>query len=322
MTSSLSARGDLIEVRPLLPEDVDGADRICRLAFGTFLGAPDPVTVFGDTDALRTRWRADPMATLGAHVGGELVGSNVASNWGSVGFFGPLSVHPDWWDQGIARRLLEPTMDLFSSWGTRHAGLYTFAGSPKHIGLYQHYGFWPRYLTAVMAAPVIRPGPGLSYGRYSELAPGDRDAAKRELAGLTGAILEGLDVGREVEAVAAQGLGETIFVDDNSGLAAVAVCHVGPGTEAGSGSCYVKFAAARPGPAAARSFARLLEAGQDLAARAGATVLTAGVNLGREEAFAALRRRGFATRTLGVAMHRPNEAAYSTSGSYVIDDWR
>jgi hypothetical protein len=79
---------------------------------------------------------------------------------------------------------------------------------------------------------------------------------------------------------------------------------------------------AAPGPPAARSFARLLEAGQDLAARAGATVLTAGVNLGREEAFAALRRRGFATRTLGVAMHRPNEAAYSTSGSYVIDDWR
>ena len=322
MTTSLSARGDLVEVRPLLADEVDAADRICRLAFGTFLGVADPVEVFGDTDALRTRWRSDPMATLGAHVGGRLVGSNAVSNWGSVGFFGPLSVHPDWWDQGLARRLLEPTMELFTSWGTRHMGLYTFANSPKHIGLYQRYGFWPRYLTAVTAAQVMRPVPAVSYGRYSELAPDDRDRARRELADLTGAILEGLDVGREVEAVAAQGLGETIFLADNSGLAAGAVCHVGPGTEAGSGTCYVKFAAARPGPGAARSFAHLLDACQDLAAGAGATVLTAGVNLGREEAFAALRRRGFAVRALGVAMHRPNEAAYSTSGSYVIDDWR
>ncbi len=57
------------------------------------------------------------------------------TNWGSVGFFGPLSVAHEYWDKAIAQRLLDATMDLFAAWGTRHAGLFTFAQSAKHVGL-------------------------------------------------------------------------------------------------------------------------------------------------------------------------------------------
>ena len=70
-----------VHVRPLAAEDLDEADRICRVAFGTFL--------------------------------------QVAS----------------------AQRLLDATMDLFAAWETRHVGLFTFAHSAKHVGLYQKYGF-------------------------------------------------------------------------------------------------------------------------------------------------------------------------------------
>ncbi len=35
--------------------------------------------------------------------------------------------------------------------GTQHAGLFTFAHSQKHVGLYQRFGFWPRFLTALMS---------------------------------------------------------------------------------------------------------------------------------------------------------------------------
>jgi hypothetical protein len=31
-----------VYVRPLAEEDLDEADRICRVAFGTFLGVPEP----------------------------------------------------------------------------------------------------------------------------------------------------------------------------------------------------------------------------------------------------------------------------------------
>ena len=72
-------------------------------------------------------------------------------------------------------------------------------------------------------------------------------------------VLPGLDLSREIEQVEAATLGDTLVFADDAGFRAMAVCHVGPGTEAGSGACYVKFGAVRPGPDAGRSFERLLD---------------------------------------------------------------
>ena len=47
------------------------ADHIMRLAFGTFLGLPEPTSFMGDTSYVRTRWRADPTVAFGAEVGSE-----------------------------------------------------------------------------------------------------------------------------------------------------------------------------------------------------------------------------------------------------------
>ncbi len=80
-----------VSVRPLREGDLSEADRIMRLAFGTFLGLPDPMTFMGDASYVRTRFKADPAAAFAAEVDGELAGSNFVSNWGSVGFFGPLN---------------------------------------------------------------------------------------------------------------------------------------------------------------------------------------------------------------------------------------
>ena len=171
-------------VRPLVDGDLDEADRIFRVAFGTFLGVPEPERFFGDVDMVRTRWRAHPGAAL---------------------------------------------------------------------------------------------------------------AAVREL---TDAVYPGLDVSWEIESVLAQGLGDIVLIDDASGVQGVAICHVGAGTEAGSGACYVKFGAVRPGPGAERLFGLLIDACHALAGR------------------------GFRREFQGVAMHRPNKAGYSTSDSFVIDDWR
>jgi GNAT superfamily N-acetyltransferase len=101
------------------------ANRIFRLAFGTFLSLPDPMAFGGDSDHVVSRWRAEPEGAVATELDGELVGSNFASRWGSVGFFGPLSVRPELWDKGVARRLLQRTMDLFAEWGTRQLGLFT-----------------------------------------------------------------------------------------------------------------------------------------------------------------------------------------------------
>ncbi len=76
------------------------ADKIFRLAFGTFLGLPDPIKFYGDTNYMQP-WYAYPKAALAAEIDGQLVGSNFLSKWGGFGCFRPLSIHPNFWNQGV-----------------------------------------------------------------------------------------------------------------------------------------------------------------------------------------------------------------------------
>lgn len=311
-----------IVVRPLREADLDEADRVMRLAFGTFLGLPEPARFMGDAAYVRPRWRMDPSAAFAAEIAGTIVGSNFAVHWGSVGFFGPLSVRPDLWDRGIASRLMAPVLERFAAWETRHAGLFTFAHSPKHIGLYQKFGFWPRFLTAIMSRTVTAPVRAPRWSPHSETPRAERPAVLARCRELTGAVYDGLDLQREIEAVEALRLGESILVWDDDTLVALAVCHHGAGTEGGSSSCYVKFGAARPGPRAAEHFGWLLDACEAHAAAERLPRLVAGVNLARHEAFRQMRERRFRTDRQGVAMHRGNDAGYHRPDVFVIDDWR
>ena len=203
-----------VSVRPLDTADLDRADEILRVAFGTFLGVPD---LFGTADYVRTRFAADPRAAFAATVDGELVGSNFAANWGSVGFFGPLTVRPNLWDQGVGKSLMEPIMGCFESWGNSHIGLFTFSHSPKHLELYRRYGFWPRFLTAVMRKPVAAPNSAPTRVLYSELSTADRPAYLSACRSLTDSVYEGLDLEREIVAVHVQGLGDTLLLPGESG---------------------------------------------------------------------------------------------------------
>jgi GNAT superfamily N-acetyltransferase len=309
-------------VRPLRENDLSEAKRIFHLAFGTFLGLGDPMEFWPDRDYVRTRCAADPSAALAAEADGEVIGSNFAANWGSVGFFGPLTIRPDYWDRGVAKRLLERTMEIFERWGTKHAGLFTFAQSAKHVDLYQKFGFWPRFLTAIMSAEV-RPTENVQgWTRYSELRQSERVECVRAAQELTNAVYDGLDVAPEIRAIAAQQLGDTVLLWDGSKLCGLAICHCGANTEAGKDSCYVKFAVVRPGRKAAQLFGRLLDACESFATSRRLTHVEAGVNLARHEAYQQMLARGFRTALQGVTMHKPNKSGYSRPGAYVIDDWR
>ena len=310
-------------VRPIVRNDLDAVDRIFRLAFGTFLRLPDPLKFHGDADFARSRWKANPGAALAAELNGEIVGSNFATNWGSVGFFGPLTVRPDLWDRGIARRLLDPTMEIFDMWGTKHRGLFTFAESPKHIALYQKYGFWPRFLTAVMVREIPAKLPHAHWSRFSEVPPKDADACLHACREVTDAIYAGLDLEHEIRAVADLRFGDTALIWDGSKLTGFAVCQCGAGTEAGSGICYAKFGAVRPGPNAAQDFERLLEACDALGAALGATRVLASANMGRLDAYRRMLARGFRTEFQGVAMETgSSDSGYNRPDVYVLDDWR
>jgi len=301
--------------------DFPMAREIFRVAFGTFIGVPDPQSFAADREYISTRWKMDPSSVFAAEVDGALAGSNFVTRWGSFGFFGPLTVRPEFWNRGVAQALLRPTMDLFDSWGVRDAGLYTFSNSAKHLALYQKFGFWPRFLTAFMSAPAAAAG-DVSWAAWSQLAETDRPAVLAACRELTGSFFDGLDVSREITAVAELGLGEILLLWSGDSLDAFAVCHCGEGTEAGCGNCYLKFAAARSGDQAERAFERLLAACQGFAAERGLERVQGGVNTARCQAYRSMLRCGFQIIDLGVAMFRGDSAAYNRPEVYAIDDWR
>jgi GNAT superfamily N-acetyltransferase len=313
-----------IFVRPMVEADLEAANRVMRLAFGTFLNLPDPMQFMGDADYVYTRWRGDPGAAFCAEVEGVVVGSVFVGNWGSVGFFGPLTVHPDYWDRGVAQVLLGQVMECFGHWGTRHMGLFTFETSLKHVGLYRKFGFWPRFLTVLMekAAGRVTGAGAPVWTKFSDVPIAEWGEMLDQCRALTEKILEGLDVGVEIRSVAEQRLGETVLLWTGDELTGLAVCHCGAGTEAGSGVCYIKFGAAHALRGGDPEFRGLLAACEQLAAERGLGKVSGGVNTARQEAWAAMLDSGWREKMVGVAMQRPSEPGYNRPGVFLIDDWR
>src|SRR3984957_5955274 len=254
-----------IKVGLLKQSELEEAGRIVRLAFGTFLGWPNPLDFMGDRDLMAPRWRATHVRVIAAREGGRLIGSNVATRWGSFGFFGPLTVLPEYWDRGVAQLLLEATMKIFDRWGVRHTGLFTFPQSAKHVALYQKFGYWPRYLTAIMTqTPEANPA---RQGKradapvlLSALPKGQREQAILAGRKLTHKIDKGLDLTGEIRAVLAQHTGDVVLTYTRGVIDGFAVCLNGPGSEGGEKTCYIKFGAARSGAGAGERFDKLLVA--------------------------------------------------------------
>jgi hypothetical protein len=318
------ASNETVRINPLRESELSEAVRIMRLAFGTFLGLPDPIQFMGDRDLMTPRWRARNTKVLAARIDGRLVGSNVITRWGSFGFFGPLTVLPEFWDHGVAQRLLEGTMKVLDGWRLRRSGLFTFAHSAKHVGLYNKFGFWPGYLTALMRhAPATRAlaSNGRTPVLLSNLTKNQREEAIRACARLTNQIDKGLDLSDEIRAVLAQGVGDVVMIDSRSKLDGFGVCMTGPGSEGGVKTCYVKFGMVRGGEAADARFDRLLDAIDGFAVCRGADV-EAGVNLARRNAYSRMRSHGYKAMTQGVAMHRPHGDGFNRADVYAIDDWR
>ena len=176
-----------ISVRPMREADLVEARGIFSIAFGTFLGLPDPEAFAADEDYIFTRWRADPAAALVAEANGAPGWVEFCSELGQLWLFGPLTVRPELWNRQVARKLLEPTMDLFEKWGTRETGLFTLAQSQTHLALSK--------IRILAATPHRRPVQSCHPARassikYAALPPGHKTSSER-VPELTDSIYEG-----------------------------------------------------------------------------------------------------------------------------------
>jgi GNAT superfamily N-acetyltransferase len=269
---------------------------------------------------VRSRLHAPHVRAFKASRNGELVGSAFIARWGTLAVFGPLTVDPGAWGLGIGSRLLDVCLGVGAEWGVTSTGLFTLPDSPKHLHLYRKHGFWPGSLTALTEKRVT---PKAS--RVETLGGLDGRARVTAIEGcraLTSSVSDGLDLTGEIDCLAEPGKGDVVVVREGGRIAAFALCHLGAGSEAVTGSCYVKFAAVRPGAGGVGLLDDLLDACETFAAKGGAGRLEVGVSLGRRPAAELLAERGHRTFRHGVAMHRPADESSVGRAPFVLDDWR
>jgi hypothetical protein len=148
--------------------------------------------------------------------------------------------------------------------------------------------------------------------------------------------MDGLDLRVEIMSVIKQKLGDIVLIWDpdstnnitsnNRDIAGFAICHCGKGTEAGSDTCYIKFAAVQPPTSdndvlfAANNFDRLIDACTIFASQQGLSRLVAGANTSRRQAYGKMLSKGFRIEMLGVVMQYGVDVGYNDV--YVMDDWR
>ncbi|MBD1586750.1 GNAT family N-acetyltransferase [Pseudomonas typographi] len=299
--------------------DLPEAREVVRIAFATFMGVPAPGEFWADRDYVEGRWRAPHTAWFKIVQQGRIAAVAGVARWGSHAVVGPVAVLPAYWDRKLAKALMGRIVAQLDAWGVRHAGLFTFPDSPRHIGLYQRFGFWPRALTAVLDREVV---PGSAPLDEPHGLPALSEQALADCAVLTGGLAEGLDVRGELQAVEVLGLGSNLLLYGEGGqLDSFAACHFGPRSEAGAEVCYVKFGAVRGGEGVEVRFDRLIEACEGVARTTGQRRLMLGVNTARQPAYARLLNRGFAIRILGITLHR-GSGSYDRPECWVLDDWR
>ena len=272
---------------------------------------------------LLSRWRAPHAQIVAAREDGRLIGTNALTRWGSFGYFGPLTILPEYWDRGVAQVLLDATVKIFDKQGVKRTGLFTFPHSTKHVGLYQKFGYWPGYLTALMkhepaAVPTTAAGPGI---HLSTLSKAERDETITGCFRLTDKIDRGLDLTDEIRWMLKNKTGEVIVTRSRRAVDGFALCAHGAGSDGGTKLCYVKFAAARSGPGAGERFDSLLQACDAFALSRGVPI-EAGMSLAREDAYRRMRAHGYRAFALGVSMQRPHMAGHNRADVYAIDDWR
>jgi GNAT superfamily N-acetyltransferase len=320
-----------IKISALKPAELSEADRIFRLAFTTFLGIPPGVFMAG-CDFVGSRFRSKHVKALAAREDGRLIGTNFLTVWGRFAFFGPLTVLPEYWDKGVASKLLHATVAAFDRMKLHRTALFTFAHSTKHVGLYNKFGYWPQQLTALMrySPEPVQPSapPSLcSFFPLSTLPRAAREPAVDACRKPTNRIDKGLDLTEEIRSLLKHRIGEVILTFSRNILDGFAVACHGPGSEGGTEVCYLKFAAVRNTPGADGGlgadgrFDHLLDA-CDTYARSKGVSIEAGVNFACEGAYRRMRAHGYRAYAQGVAMQRPNIQGFNRPDAYVISDWR
>ena len=152
-----------------------------------------------------------------ARLDGSIIGTIICHTWGSIGWFGPLEVLPQYQGQGIGKRLVKAGMEFLDSQDCSVTGLETMVASTRNIGFYTKQGFRPRRSSFVLFKDFSQSCQGKREGRYEIEAPRKVEEADLEpMKELWNTIEPGLDYSSEVKSTREHELGD-IWIFDGDG---------------------------------------------------------------------------------------------------------
>jgi ribosomal protein S18 acetylase RimI-like enzyme len=262
---------------------------------------------------------------------GKIVGAAVAVMWGTIGLVGPVAVLTSYQNQDIAQQLLTACQEFFDENKATLQGVCTYPYSPKHLILYQKFGYKPKGLVVITgkqldrreivhATKAAKPGPAVR--RYSTLEEAKKKQAMQKIRRMTNAVWRGMDLGKEVEIVDGLTLGDTLLLEKGREVIGFAICHLPPNSEAPQGSAYVKFLAIDPRHRKPEHLHALLGAVEEMAGAALLQRVVVPAYTYYWTAYQALLERGYHVDFTMVRMKRGKQEDYEDPSDLVLDDWR
>ncbi len=328
-------RSPLIKIRRVRKGDLSKVRDVMEQAFGDFFErqvGTRPRQVFGGAQYVHHRWLMEPWGCFVAEEGdGKIVGAAVAVMWGTIGLVGPMAVLTNYQNQDIGQQLLTACQEFFDENKATLQGVCTYPYSPKHLILYQKFGYRPKGLVVITGKPLDRreivhatrnAKPGLAIRRYSTLEEAKKKQAMQKIRRMTNAFWRGMDVGKEVEIVDGLTLGDTLLLEKGREVIGFAVCHLPPNSEAPHGCAYVKFLAIDPRQKKPEHLHALLGAVEEMAGAAQLQRVVAPAYTYYWTAYQTLLERGYHVDFTMVRMKRGKQEDYEDPSDLVLDDWR
>jgi GNAT superfamily N-acetyltransferase len=291
-------------VRAMTSDDLPQVASVTETAFAALHRREDraaPAAAAIPALLIRTRLTADPagcFVAVSQQDPGRITGALLSVARGTLGWFGPLAVHPQAQRCGAGRRLVAACVDSWRRRGVCLMGLATFPGSEFHRNFYRQAGFrqscgsigFRTHLATTSMPDGIQVG-----GQVPDL----------------GFLYPGLDVSGEAAAARACGAGLALTAADG-----MAIVHLEP-TVQPPGMGYVPFLAA----ATRTTFDNLLGAAEHLSRERGRTVLFTRASSSSWPTIDALTERGYQPLGLMTRMKVGENPSYDHTACYYLDSW-
>ena len=328
-------RSPLIKIRRVRKGDLSKVRDVMEQAFGDFFErqvGTRPRQVFGGAQYVHHRWLMEPWGCFVAEEGdGKIVGAAVAVMWGTVGVIGPVAVLTNYQNQDIGQQLLTACQEFFDENKATLQGLATYPYSPKHLMLYQKFGYRPKGLVVVTSKQLDRreivhatraAKPGLTVRRYSGLEEVRKKQVMQKIRRITNSFWRGMDLGKEIEIVDGLTLGDTLLLEKGREVIGFAICHLPPNSEAPQGSAYVKFLAIDTRHRKPEHQHAMLAAVEELASSGQLQRVVVPAYTYYWTAYQTLIERGYHVDFTMVRMKRGKQEDCEDPSDLVLDDWR